>query len=85
MQETALSYVRILIGIAICNTWVPARFTANLAIVICQAWFEDRGEQEALVEFLRETGRCSGWARDEVGRGLVGAWGWEEGGTWDES
>ena len=36
MQETALSYVRTMVGSAVCNNYVPARFTASLAVIICK-------------------------------------------------
>lgn len=35
-QEIALSYVRMMCGIALCNSFVPARFTASLAIIMCK-------------------------------------------------
>ena len=78
MQETALSYVRTLVGIAVCYTWVPARFTADLVFVICGSWFTDRWEQEALLEFVRDTSRRSGWSKQNPERTLVEAWVWEE-------
>lgn len=76
MQENALLCVRALVGIAICNNWVTARFTANLAVVICGSWFTDRQEQQALLDFLQDTRRCSGWSKDEAERGLMETWGW---------
>ena len=78
MQETALMYVRTLVGIAMCNNFIAARFTANLAIMLCDCWFTDRREQEALLEFMRETSDCSGWAREDAQRALKKAWAWEE-------
>ncbi|KAK4690410.1 hypothetical protein P7C71_g6373, partial [Lecanoromycetidae sp. Uapishka_2] len=77
MQETALSYVRTVVGIAGCNNWVPARFTANLAITICAGWFTDRREQEALLDFMEDTSRCSGWSRQSTQQALVEEWGWK--------
>lgn len=76
MQETVLSYVRTLVGIALSNTWMPARFTANLAVIICASWFTDRWEQEALLDILQDTSRCSGLAREGAQRALLEAWGW---------
>lgn len=35
-EETALSYVRILYGIALCNSFIPASFTVSLAIIMCK-------------------------------------------------
>ena len=78
MQDTALSYVRTLVGIAACNNFVVARFTANLAINLCDSWFTDRGEQEALLGFMRDTSRCSGWSRQNAQRALMETWGFEE-------
>ena len=78
MQKTALSYVRNLVGIAVCNNFIVARFTATLAIIICESWFTDRREQEALFDFMRETSRCSGWTRQNVQQALVEEWGWKE-------
>lgn len=78
MQKTALSYVRTLVGIAVCNNFVPARFTASLAIIICDSWFTDRREQEDLLEFMRDTSRCSGWTRQNAERALVEEWGWKK-------
>lgn len=78
MQKTALSYVRTLVGIAVCNNFIAARFTASLAIIICDSWFTDRREQEALLEFMRDTSRCSGWTRQNAERALVEEWGWKE-------
>ena len=77
MQETVLSYVRTLVGIAVCNNFIPARFTASLAIIICDTWFTDRREQEALLDFMRDTNRCSGWPRQNAQRALVEEWGWK--------
>ena len=78
MQETALSYVRTLVGTAVCYTWVPARFTADLVLVICGSWFTDRWEQEAFLEFVRDTSRRSGWSKQSPERTLVEARVWEE-------
>lgn len=78
MQETALSYVRTLVGIAVYNNFIPARFTASLAIIICDSWFTDRREQEAVLDFMRDTSRCSGWTRRNAQRALIEAWGWKE-------
>lgn len=78
MQETALSYVRTLVGIAACNNWIPARFTANVSIIICASWFRDRREQEALLDFMHDTSRCSGWSRQNAQRVLVEEWGWKD-------
>ncbi|CAD6589562.1 MAG: hypothetical protein ASARMPRED_004128 [Alectoria sarmentosa] len=78
MQKTALSYVRTLVGIAVCNNFIPARFTASLAIIICDNWFTDRREQEALLDFMRDTSRCSGWTRQDAQQGLAKEWGWKE-------
>ena len=79
MQKTALSHVRTLVGIAVSNNFIVARFTANLAIIICDSWFTDRREQEALLDFMRDTSRCSGWTRQNAERALVKEWGWKEG------
>lgn len=78
MQKTALSHVRTLIGIAACNSFIPARFTAIFAIIICDSWFTDRQEQEALMEFVRDTSRCSGWTRQNAEQELVEEWGWKK-------
>ena len=78
MQETALSHVRTLVGIAVCNNFIVARFTASLAVTICDSWFTDRREQEAILEFMRDTSRCSGWTRQNAERALVKEWGWKE-------
>lgn len=78
MQETALSHVRTLVGVAVCNNFIPARFTGTLAIIICDTWFTDRGEQEALLDFIRNTSRCSGWTRHNAERTLLEEWGWKE-------
>lgn len=77
MQSTALSHLRTVIGIAICHNFMPARFTANLAIIICGNWFKDRQEQEALLDFMSVTSRCSGWSRHDAQQGLVEEWGWK--------
>ena len=77
MQSTALSHLRTIIGIAICNNFMPARFIANLAIIICGNWFKDRQEQEALLDFMSVTSRCSGWSRHNAQQGLVEEWGWK--------
>lgn len=77
MQETALSHVRTLVGIAVCNNFTPARFTGNLAIMICNTWFTDRREQEALLNYMRDTSRCSGWTGHNAERALLEEWGWE--------
>ena len=36
MQETALSYARKMVGSAICNNLVTARFTGSLAVLVCK-------------------------------------------------
>lgn len=75
MQETALSYVRTLVGIAACNTLIIARFTANLAVNICASWFTDPREQRALLDFMHDTSKCSGWERRNAQRALIQEWG----------
>ena len=77
MQETALSYVRILVGIARCNNFAVARFTANLALIVCGNWFTDRPEQGALLDYLRETSDCTGWESRGTEDALKKAWAWE--------
>ena len=78
MQQIGLSYVRTIIGIAICNNFRAARFTASLAIVICDSWFTDRREQEAILDFIRDTSRSTGWSRQNVERALIEEWGWKD-------
>lgn len=78
MQETALLYVRALVGIAVWNNFIRARFTASLAIIICDSWFTDRREQEALLDFMRDASRWSGWERQNAQRALIDEWGWKE-------
>lgn len=78
MQNTALSHVRTLVGIAACNNFVPARFTATLSIIISSSWFTDRREQEALVDFMRDTCRCSGLTTKNAEQALIEEWGWSE-------
>ena len=75
MQETALSYVRALVGIADCNNLVIASFTANLAINICAIWITDSQEQKALLDFMRVTCERTGWERQSAQRALVKEWG----------
>ncbi|KAL6713650.1 hypothetical protein ACLMJK_009115 [Lecanora helva] len=75
MQNTAQSYVRALVGIAECNGLVIARFTANLAVNICAGWFTDPQEQEALLDFMRETSKCSGWCGHNAQQALLKEWG----------
>lgn len=38
MQEIALSYVRTMVGSAVCNNHIPARFTGSLAIIMCKSY-----------------------------------------------
>ena len=78
MQKTALTYVRTMVGIAVCNNYIPARFTASLGILVCSAWFTDRGEQVALLEFMRTTDQSSGWPRTKAQRDLMEEWGWDD-------
>ncbi|CAF9935383.1 hypothetical protein IMSHALPRED_010209 [Imshaugia aleurites] len=78
MNETALSYVRMLCGIALCNSFVPARFTASLAIIMCGSWFTHRPEQEILIDFMQGTEQCSGWPRKQAQKSLIEDWGWSE-------
>lgn len=80
MNETALSYVRMLCGTALCNSFVPARFTASLAIIMCGSWFTHRPEQEVLIDFMQGTEQCSGWPRKQAQKTLIEDWGWPEGG-----
>lgn len=79
MQDTALTYVRTLVGIAMSNEWICARFTAVLAVIMCDSWFTDRREQEALLDFMRDTTQRSGWSRSNAERDLIDEWGWEKG------
>ena len=37
MQETALSFVRTMVGSAVCNNYVPARFMGSLAVIVCKS------------------------------------------------
>ncbi|MCJ1279909.1 hypothetical protein MMC21_007733 [Puttea exsequens] len=78
MKEYALSYVRTLTGIAICNSYVPARFTATLAITNCANWFEDRAEQGYLIDFIQVTEQVSAVPRRQAQRDLIDEWGWPE-------
>lgn len=78
MQKTALAHVRTLVGTAACNNFIVARFTATLAIIICDSWFTDRREQEALLDFMRDTSRCSGWTSRNAEQALIREWGWKE-------
>ncbi|CAF9925192.1 MAG: hypothetical protein ALECFALPRED_003083 [Alectoria fallacina] len=78
MNETALSYVRMLCGSALSNSFVPARFTASLAIIMCGSWFTHRPEQEVLIEFMQGTEQCSGWPRTQAQKTLIEDWGWPE-------
>ena len=78
MRETGMLYVRTMVGIAACNSWVCARFTANVAIINCASWFRDRREQELLLEFLHDTSKCSGWEGRNAQKALMEEWGWKE-------
>lgn len=41
-------------------------------------WFNDRAEQEVLIDFLQGTERCSGWPRKAAQKILIENWGWSE-------
>ena len=40
------------------------------------SWFTDRQEQQALLDFMTEADRCSGWPRDHALQALMDEWDW---------
>lgn len=40
------------------------------------SWFTNRQEQQALLDFMTEADRCSGWPRDHALQALMDEWDW---------
>ncbi|GLA46409.1 hypothetical protein AnigIFM63604_009882 [Aspergillus niger] len=63
-------------GVAVSNRQSPAGMViASFAVVVCAEWFDDRGEQERLREFVKEMrGECNYWPGVEMERRLERVW-----------
>ena len=66
-----------LCGIGQYNRWTPpGMFTASMGIAICGDRFNDRGEQDALLDILVRTEKDHGRPTAAVQKQLKEAWGW---------
>lgn len=66
-----------LCGIALCNEHSPPSLvTANVAIAMCGDRFQDRHEQEALLDILSKVDSDHGWPTQRICATLTEAWGW---------
>ncbi|KUJ06789.1 uncharacterized protein LY89DRAFT_726203 [Mollisia scopiformis] len=71
--------LRELCGIGLYNRWTPpGMFTASMGIALCGDRFEDRFDQEALLDILVRTERDHARPTATVQKQLKEAWGWVE-------
>ncbi|OJJ67231.1 hypothetical protein ASPBRDRAFT_200391 [Aspergillus brasiliensis CBS 101740] len=63
-------------GVAVSNRrWPAGMVIASFAVVVCAEWFDDEGEQERLMGFIREMRReCNYWPGVEMERRLERVW-----------
>ncbi|KAF6792052.1 hypothetical protein CSOJ01_14218 [Colletotrichum sojae] len=72
--------LRSLCGIGMCNQWSPpAMFTACMGIAIAGDRFEDRHDQDALLNMLSITEKAHARPTTAVRDQLIHAWGWMDG------
>ncbi|KAH7376734.1 hypothetical protein B0T11DRAFT_23722 [Plectosphaerella cucumerina] len=78
LAAQARELVRNLCGIGVCNQWCPpAMFTACMGIAAAGDRFDDRREQDELLEVLRITELEHGRPTTAVRAQLRRCWGWE--------
>lgn len=77
MEAQIKPTLRQLCGIGLYNRWTPpGMFTASMGIAICGDRFEDRFDQEALLDILVRTERDHARPTAAVQKQLKEAWGW---------
>ncbi|KAE8327718.1 hypothetical protein BDV39DRAFT_214905 [Aspergillus sergii] len=78
LATTLKDIVRRLCGIAMCNRQSPPAFIeALMGITLCGEYFNDRGEQEALLGVLRTMRQEHAFPTGKVEKMLLEAWGWD--------
>ncbi|KAK6819884.1 hypothetical protein RU639_007076 [Aspergillus parasiticus] len=78
LASTLKDIVRRLCGIAMCNRQSPPAFIeALMGITLCGEYFNDRGEQEALLGVLRTMRQEHAFPTGKVEKMLLEAWGWD--------
>ncbi|EFX04865.1 ARCA-like protein [Grosmannia clavigera kw1407] len=77
-QDQAIrQQVRLLVGIAKSNPHCrPNYVSACMGITVAGDRFEDRREQEAIMDFLQETEEICAWPTGTASKHLSRAWGW---------
>lgn len=77
MEAQVESSLRELCGIGLCNRWTPPGiFTASMGIAICGDRFEDRMDQEALLNVLIQTEKDHARPTAAIQLQMKKAWGW---------
>jgi hypothetical protein len=77
MEKENIATVRHLCGIGLHNSATPpALFTASMGISICGHLFEDRSDQQAVLEVLIETERRHARPTAAIQKALKEDWGW---------
>ncbi|KAE8377087.1 hypothetical protein BDV26DRAFT_293514 [Aspergillus bertholletiae] len=78
LANTLKDIVRRLCGIAMCNRQSPPAFIeALMGITLCGEYFNERGEQEALLGVLRTMRQEHAFPTGKVEKMLLEAWGWD--------
>jgi hypothetical protein len=76
-QEQIKSNLRELCGIGLYNRWTPpGMFTASMGIAICGDRFEDKVDQDALLDILVRTERDHARPTAAVQKQMKESWGW---------
>jgi hypothetical protein len=76
-QERIKSNLRELCGIGLYNRWTPpGMFTASMGIAICGDRFEDKVDQDALLDILVRTERDHARPTAAVQKQMKESWGW---------
>ncbi|KAH8817319.1 hypothetical protein F5884DRAFT_853740 [Xylogone sp. PMI_703] len=77
MEDQVRSSLRNMCGIALWNRWMPpGMFTASMGIAICGDRFEDRIDQEALLDILVKTEGDHARPTAAVQQQMMKLWGW---------
>ncbi|TDZ38813.1 hypothetical protein C8035_v006572 [Colletotrichum spinosum] len=80
LSQQIRELLRSLCGIGMCNQWSPpAMFTACMGIAIAGDRFDDRHDQEALLNMLSITEKAHARPTTAVRDQLMQAWGWMDG------
>ncbi|KAL0944901.1 arca-like protein [Colletotrichum truncatum] len=86
LTEQIQALLRSLCGIGMCNQWSPpAMFTACMGIAIAGDRFDDKNDQEALLNMLQITEKAHARPTTTVRDQLMQAWGWMDGEAMSEA